>query len=43
MGFFKTRRAEARLEALDETPQASHGLGVAPLPDRVAATYSVAW
>lgn len=43
VGFFKTRRAEARLEALDEKPQASHGLGVTPLPDGVAATYSVAW
>ena len=36
MGFFKTRRAEGRLEALDETPQASHQLGVVPLRDGVA-------
>ena len=42
-GFFKTRRAQSRLEAIDETPRASHGLGVAPLRDGVAATYSVAW
>ena len=43
VGFFKTRRAEGRLEALDETPQASQQLGVVPLRDGVAATYSVAW
>ena len=42
-GFFKTRRAEGRLEALDEAPQASHDLGVVPLRDGVAATYSVTW
>ena len=43
VGLFKTGRAEGRLEALDETPRASHGLGVAPLRDGVAANYSVAW
>ena len=43
VGFFKTRRAEGRLDALHETPQASHGLGVVPVRDGVAATYSVAW
>ena len=42
VGLFKTRRAENRLEAL-EMPKASHGFGVAPLPDGVAANYSVAW
>ena len=36
VGFFKTRRAEGRLEALDETSQASHQLGVVPLRDGVA-------
>ena len=43
VGHFKTGRAEGRLEAFDETPRASHGLGVAPLRDGVAANYSVAW
>ena len=43
VGIFKTRRAEGRLEALNETRQASQQLGVVPLRDGVAAIYSVAW
>ena len=43
VGLIKTGRAESRLEAFDETPQASHGIGLAPLRDGVAASYSVAW
>ena len=43
VGLIKTARAESRLEAFDEAPQASHRVGVAPLPDGVAANYSVAW
>ena len=43
VGLIKTSRAESRLEAFDEAPQASHRVGVAPLPDGVAANYSVAW
>ena len=43
VGLIKAARAESRLEALDEAPQASHRIGVAPLPDGVAANYSVAW
>ena len=43
VGLIKTRRAERRLEAFDERSQASHQVGVAPLPDGVAANYSVAW
>ena len=42
-GRVKARRAAGRLETLDETPRASHGIGVAPLPDGVAASYTVAW
>ena len=42
-GRVKARRAAGRLETLDETPRASHGIGVAPLPDGVAANYTVAW
>ena len=43
VGLIKTARAESRLAAFDEAPQASHRIGVAPLPDGVAANYSVAW
>ena len=43
VGLVKTDRAERRLEALDERSQARHEVGVAPLADGVAATYSVAW
>ena len=43
VGLIKTRRAERRLEAFDERSQASHQVGLAPLPDGVAANYSVAW
>ena len=43
VGLIKTGRAESRLETLDERAQPSHRVGVAPLPDGVAANYSVAW
>ncbi len=43
VGLIKTSRAESRLEAFDEARQSSHRVGVAPLPDGVAANYSVAW
>lgn len=43
VGLIKTGRAERRLEAFDEASQASHRVGVAPLPNGVAANYSVAW
>ena len=39
-GWIKTGRAESRLEAFDET---SHRVGVAPLRDGAALSYSVAW
>ena len=43
VGLVKGGRAEKRLEAFDETSRASHQVGVAPLRDGVAASYSVAW
>ena len=43
VGLIKTGRAERRLAAFNEMPQASHRFGVAPLPDGVTANYSVAW
>ena len=43
VGLIKTGRAERRLAAFDEASQASHRVGVAPLPDGIAANYSVAW
>ena len=42
-GWIKAARAESRLEAFDEAPQASHRVGVVPLPDGVAANYSMTW
>ena len=41
VGWIKAARAKSRLEAFEAT-QASHRIGVAPLPDGVAANYSVA-
>ena len=43
VGRIKGGRAERRLETFDETARASHQIGVAPLRDGVAASYSVAW
>ena len=42
LGLVKVGRAESRLETLGER-RASHGIGVAPLRDGVAANYSLAW
>lgn len=42
LGMVKAGRAESRLDTLGER-RASHGIGVAPLRDGVAANYSLAW
>ena len=40
---FALERLNRRLAVFDEASQASHRVGVAPLPDGIAANYSVAW